>query len=258
MQDHVRISTLAALTGQQDWRFALPHAPSSPLLIWITRGQGVLLLNGTRRGVGTHNLIYVPAGALFALEAGRQTMGQVAICPPDLGALLPENARQLRIRDAGAISELTGLFEVAQREATGQHPFFEDALVAHMGLISVWLRRQLAMPENAQSERNAAARLSDSFCARVAAPDASVLSMAEHASAMGVTPTHLTRVCKTSTGRTAADILTHRILHSALGALYDTKVSAKDIAAELHFGSAAYFTRFIQHHTGKPPTALRK
>ncbi len=66
MTDAVHIMTLTVATGGQDWRMSLPHMRPYPQLIWITRGQGLLMLNGTRRGVGTHNLIFVPAGALFA------------------------------------------------------------------------------------------------------------------------------------------------------------------------------------------------
>lgn len=215
------------------------------------------MLGGTRRGVGTHNLIYVPAFSLLSLEMGRQSMGLVAICPLSLADGLPETPRQLRIRDVSAISELTGLFEAAQREAAAQKPFFEDALAAHMGLVSVWLRRQLALPENDVQKEKAAARLAARFCALVSAPDASLHTMADHAETLGVTPTHLTRACKAATGRTAADILTQSILHKALSALHDTDATAKTISQQLHFGSPAYFTRFIQHHTGSPPSSLR-
>ncbi|SPH21275.1 hypothetical protein ASD8599_02027 [Ascidiaceihabitans donghaensis] len=257
MTNTVQITTLGTLTSGQDWRVTLPHAQPYPQLFWITRGQGVLMLGGTRRGVGTHNLIYVPAFSLMSLEMGRQSMGLVATCPLSLADGLPETPRQLRIRDVSAISELTGLFEAAQREAASQKPFFEDALAAHMGLISVWLRRQLALPENAEQKEKAAARLAARFCTLVSAPDASLHTMADHAETLGVTPTHLTRACKAATGRTAADILTQSILHKALCALRDTDATAKTISQQLHFGSPAYFTRFIQHHTGSPPSSLR-
>lgn len=56
---------------------------------------------------------------------------------------------------------------------------------------------------------------------------------------------------------TAADLLTGRLLHEARRLLSDTNVPAQDIARHLGFGSAAYFSRFIQKHTGKPPSAHR-
>ena len=82
--------------------------------------------------------------------------------------------------------------------------------------------------------------------------------MAGHAAALGVSPTHLTRVCRAETGRTAAELLTERSLHAARSLLGATDVPVQDIARHLGFGSAAYFTRFIQHQTGRTPTALRR
>ena len=81
--------------------------------------------------------------------------------------------------------------------------------------------------------------------------------MATYAEALDVTPTHLTRAVKAATGKTAADILTERVVYEARVLLGTTDHSAQSIARHLGFGSAAYFTRFIQHHTGKPPSKLR-
>jgi len=254
----VRITTLAQLAGPQDWRLSLAHDRPEHLIIWITRGQGRLLLNGTRRGVGTHNAILVPARSLFSLELGRQGMGQVAMIPDGTEVRLPETPRQLRIRDVAAISELTAVFEAAQREATGTRPLSQDALDAHVALISVWLRRQIALPDNLPTKTSAAARLAAAFCEGVVQNYAQSLTMADHAQALGVTPTHLSRACKSATGRTAADLLTERILYAARIALGETSVPAQDIARHLGFGSAAYFTRFIQQHTGHTPMALRR
>ncbi|MEO1365467.1 MAG: helix-turn-helix transcriptional regulator, partial [Pseudomonadota bacterium] len=78
------------------------------------------------------------------------------------------------------------------------------------------------------------------------------------AAALGVTPTHLSRACKASTGRTAAELLTERTLYAARISLMETTVPIQDIARHLGFGSAAYFTRFMQQHTGQTPSALRQ
>ena len=156
----IRVLTLSQFTGAQDWRLSLAHDRDAHLLIWITRGQGRILLNGTRRGVGTHNAILVPAGTLFALELGRQGMGLVAQIPSGTQVRLPEGPRQLRVRDVASIGELTSLFEAAQREETSGRELLQDALDAHIALMSVWVRRQIARPEHLPTPMNAAARLS--------------------------------------------------------------------------------------------------
>lgn len=255
--DAVQIQTLAQLTLGQDWRLLLCHDRPSHHLIWITRGQGLLQLDGQRRGLGAHNAVFVPARALFSIDLGRQGFGQAVVIPEGTDLRLPQMPRHLRIRDAQAQTELTSLIDIAQREQQARRPLANDALDAHAALMSVWLRRQIMQDEHVPGRSNAGARLSARFCQLVSERYATGAPMATYAQSLGVTPTHLTRAVKANTGKTAADILTERVVYAARLLLNTTQHSAKDIARHLGFGSAAYFTRFIQQHTGKPPSKLR-
>ena len=105
---------------------------------------------------------------------------------------------------------------------------------------------------------SAGQRLSRAYCARLVSHFASGASLTEHATFLNVTPAHLTRVCKTEIGKTASALLTERLLHAARRLLSDTDVPAKEVADHLGFGSAAYFTRFIQQHTQASPIQLRR
>jgi AraC family transcriptional activator of pobA len=82
-------------------------------------------------------------------------------------------------------------------------------------------------------------------------------TMADHAEKLGVTPTHLARASKSATGQTAADHITARLFFKAQSALLDGNQTSKAIAEALNFGSPAYFTRFIQQHSGFTPSQLR-
>ncbi|MGD9293264.1 MAG: AraC family transcriptional regulator [Roseobacter sp.] len=257
-QGSLKIVTLPQLTMGQDWRLALAHDRAESVMIWITRGQGRLLLEGQRRGVGTHNAIVIPARHLFALDLGRQTVAQVVVVPEASDLPFPRRPAQLRIRDADAMTELTVLMEAATREQQKARPLLQSAMEAHGALISVWLQRQMALEEHLPPAANAAVRLSNAYSKRITAHFQEPLTMADHAAALGVTPTHLTRACKAATGKTAADLLTERILYEARHLLVATNAPAQDIARFLGFGSAAYFTRFIQHHTNATPSKLRK
>jgi AraC family transcriptional regulator, transcriptional activator of pobA len=254
----LKVMTLAQLGGGRDWRLSLAHDREESLLIWITRGQGRLLLDGQRRGVGTHNAIVVPSRNLFALELGRQAVAQAVVVPSTTDLPFPTIPAQLRIREVGAMTDLTALIEAAQREQQADRPLLNTAMQAHGVLISVWLQRQIALEDHIPPRPNAAARLASAFAKRITAHFQDPMTMADHAEALQVTPTHLTRACKAATGRTAADLLTERILYEARHLLAATDVPAQDIARYLGFGSAAYFTRFIQHHTNRTPSALRK
>ena len=80
-RDSYRLLTLAQLAASGAWQLDLVHDRPVSLLIWITRGQGLALLDGARRGVGAHNALFVPAGNLMALDLGRQGFGQALILP---------------------------------------------------------------------------------------------------------------------------------------------------------------------------------
>ena len=254
--DDLRLVTLAQLAKAGPWQLELVHDRAEHLLIWITKGQGVALVDGARRGIGTHNALFVPARNLMAVELMRNGFGQALVIPDGAHLTLPKTVQHLRIRDVAAQAELTVLFEAMGREQNAQRPLYHSAMRAYGDLMAVWLRRHL--PEEPAPRHSAARRLVIAYCDRLVREYASGASMADHAEALGVTPTHLTRVCRAETGRTAAALLTERLLHAARQLLISTDVPVQDVARHLGFGSAAYFTRFIQQHTQKTPTALRK
>jgi AraC family transcriptional activator of pobA len=254
----LRLQTLAQLSARGAWQIELTHDRAEALLIWITRGQGVALLDGERRGLGLHNAIFVSPRHLMSLEMGRQSFGQVLSIPPGSDLVMPETIQHLRIRDVMAQNELSGLFEQLNREQAAAQPLHQTAMAAIADLILIWLRRQMFEADGTLPEKTASQRLVRAFCARLVDQYASGQSMAQHAQALGVTPTHLTRVCRAQTSKTAATLLTERQLHAARMLLMTTDAQIRDIALHLGFGSAAYFTRFIQQHTGMTPSQLRK
>ena len=198
--DRVVLRTLAQLSRRGDWQLDLLHDRKEHLIVWITRGQGLAVLDGVRRGMGTHNVLFVPAGTTLALETGRQGFGQAIVIPDGTELRLPGQAHHLRIRDVSAQSEITALFDAIQREQTNARPLLAEAMEAQAALVSVWLRRQLGLDEHAPARLNAAARLSRGFCRKVAQEFRSGAPMADYAQALGVTPTHLSRSCNIACG----------------------------------------------------------
>ncbi|MGB5863044.1 MAG: AraC family transcriptional regulator [Sulfitobacter sp.] len=257
LETTLSVQTLAQLAGADGWRMRLAHDRPHHTLMWFTRGQGRILLDGRLRGLGPHNALYVPSGTLFAIDAGRQSLAQVVVIPDGTPLRLPDLPRHLRIRDAQVQTELTGFIEAAQREQSQNRPLAHDALEAHVSLMSVWLRRQIMQEEHIPQRRNAAERLSSKFAGMVTEHYASGAGLGFYAQALGVTPTHLTRAVKAATGKTAADLLTERVVHAARSLLESTTHPARNISQHLGFGSAAYFTRFMQQHTGQSPSQLR-
>lgn len=258
----IRIGSIAQMARGAAWRLEHLHSCDHHLLLWITRGQGRMILQGLRSGIGTHNAVFVPAGTLLALDLGKQGFGLAAHLPlerdpgGDLG--LPEEPQHLRIRNVQAQAEISSILDAMQREQTAQRPYADEGMRAQSILLSVWLRRQMIEHADDGPRIPASHRLVQAYCAMVARDYATPKLMGDYAAELGVTPTHLTRSCREASGLTAADILTQRSLYAARDMIETTDLPLQDIGQSLNFSSPAYFSRFVQHHTGQSPSMLRR
>ncbi|WP_315901596.1 helix-turn-helix transcriptional regulator [Salipiger bermudensis] len=250
----VRVASLGQLPG---WQYRLLHDRPEHTLIWLTRGQGRAIVEGLRRGLGPHNALFIPAGTLFALEPGMQSLGLVMHCPAG-GGLWPDGIRHLRVREGSAQGELTGLLDAMMREQTQQRGLLTEALAAHASLVAVWLQRQGVAAAQETGKPNAAQRLMRLYAGALCAGFRSDRGVSDYAAALGVTPTHLTRTARTACDRTAAAMLAERKLHEAQRLLTQPDPPVNRIAESLGFHSAPYFTRFIRSHTGHSPTEIRR
>ncbi|TLP64352.1 helix-turn-helix domain-containing protein [Parasedimentitalea maritima] len=256
--DEIEVMPLSGLYSSGPWQTELAHDRDRHLLVWITRGQGRVLLNGARRGFSSHNALFIPAGNLFALDVGRGTLGQVMLVPASNAISLPHQAQHLRISDPTEQASLTSLLEVMRREQSKNEALWHRAMQAYGELVGILLQRQTSRITPQPARRSAAKRLSLAYCSRISQFHRENISMADHATALGVTATHLTRVVKAETGTTAASLLTERQLYAAHRLLIESDMPIQNVAAQLNFRSAAYFTRFITLHTKRTPSALRK
>ncbi|MEC8631027.1 MAG: AraC family transcriptional regulator [Pseudomonadota bacterium] len=254
----LRLVPMQSLAKGGRWRVEAMRSYSVDQLLWFTRGQGRLIADGITRGYGAHNVIFLPAGTMHAFELGPQVYGTAVFFPTNHGLEVPEKSLHLRIRDARDQAEINLILDNLQREIEGDRPARRQALTHHAGLLSVWLERQRLDHDDALAASDAARRLVRRFSALVETRFHTGDSVRDYAKALGVTSTHLTRVCKETCGRTASEFLSDRKISEARRLLADTGLPIKDIASGLGFASAAYFTRSFQAHTGNPPSLFRE
>ncbi|KFE35338.1 AraC family transcriptional regulator [Thioclava atlantica] len=253
-----RVVPVGRLAQGGRWRVEAMRALSEPCLLWFSRGQGRITLGGVTRGYGPNNVIFIPAGVMHGFEVGPQTHGQALFLGRDSDLVLPHAAHHLRIRDAVAQGEINVLFEAIQREIEGGRPASDRALRNQLGLLSVWLERQIEAHAGEAIPTNAARRLVSRYSALVERDFRSGAGVGELARELGVTPTHLTRACREACGKSALELLQERRLYEARRMLRDTPVPVKEIAKELGYTSPAYFTRVFHARTGSTPRAFRR
>jgi AraC family transcriptional regulator, transcriptional activator of pobA len=253
-----RVVPLSRLAQGGKWRTEAMRSYAGPVLLWFTRGQGRITVNGVTRGFGAHNAIWLPAHTMHGFEVMGQTNGHALFFPQSLALPLPEEPQHLRFRESIVQAELSHLIDNLEREISADLPLRDRALEYHAGLLSVWLERQMIAMEGDIPAELAAQRLSSAYSSLVERDYRKGRSIADFAAELGVTPTHLTRSCHQACARSAHEILADRIFFEARRLLKETVVPVNVIASELGFTSAAYFTRAFQKATGEKPTSFRK
>ncbi len=255
-----RVMPLARLGSGGRWRTEAMRSYGAPVLLWFTRGQGRITVNGVTAGYGPHNCIFLPAGTMHGFEMSNQVSGTIVVFPQGCEAdlALPEDPLHLRLRDVDRQLELGKLVDDLLREMEKASDQAHRAMMCHAGLLSVWLERQIANLDSDKLSVTATGRLVNAYTALVEQDFHSTKTVRDYAAELGVTPTHLSRVCNRACGRPASAILQDRVHYEARRLLTETHIPIKDIAESLGFASAAYFTRAFQKQTGATPSAFRK
>lgn len=251
------VSSLGKLRMQGAWRVEDLHATPRNRLFWITRGQGRVTVNCVTRGYGPNTAVFVPARVPMALELASQTQGLQLALPQDASLHLPDQPFHLRVSNIESQAAITSHIEKIEGELAARAPAMDRALTAYSLLVSAWMARELARQEDTKP-RERPHRLAELFAERMEAQFRTGKGVADYAAQLQITPTHLSRVCRDASGRPALALLNERIMYEARRLLLETDLPAREIAEQLGFSSAAYFTRAFSQATGRTPSAFRK
>ena len=107
-------------------------------------------------------------------------------------------------------------------------------------------------------KENASQRLMQAFVNMLERDFRTSRPLAEYARELGVTPTHLTRVCQQVNGKSASRLIQDRVLAEARMMLTNTDRKILEISDHLGFSSPAYFTRLFSQKQGVTPKAFRE
>lgn len=146
------------------------------------------------------------------------------------------------------------LIAEADRSAPGQ----VAALRARLSLLLVAAHRlDLAAARSDESGNAPADRHAHAFLGLVDRHFRDTRKVGFYAGRLGITPTHLNRVCRQVLGLSALTIIERRILLEARRYLQFSNLSIKEIGIVLGYPDPAYFSRFMSRRLGQGPQAIR-
>ena len=247
-----------------------PHVHRSlHQVIFVLHGRGAAVTEGVTIEYAPPALVVVPAGTVHGFEFEPGTEGFVMSMTDDLlrsiaqrdPRVVPlfEKPATLRLPHAALrATDLTASFKMLTREF--EHPQAGCSLALE-GLLRVILANVLRLSRAPAESKEAIAgrhrELVTRFREAIETAFREGWSLAEYASALGVSPSRLRNACLSVTEQSPMQVVHARILLEAKRQLFYTSLSVSEIAYGLGFDDPAYFTRFFSQRTGVSPRAFR-
>ncbi|MDB5818754.1 MAG: helix-turn-helix protein [Rhizobacter sp.] len=173
--------------------------------------------------------------------------------------LSPRDAPQGVLAEGSSFIAIDSALRSVIDEFSGNAPWRHEAIDASLKTAVVMLGRAMP-PISGEGGSDSPPRLAhlQRFRHLLDASFRSERAIGFYAERLGMTPTHLNRLCRQALGRSALGAINARLVIEAERDLAYTALSVKAIALSLGFADAGYFTRFFARQTGRSPSEFRR
>ncbi|MGW1765919.1 helix-turn-helix domain-containing protein [Streptomyces sp. NPDC002073] len=244
-------------------RAAFPHRHTFYEIVYVTGGRGAHVLDLVHKPLDPPQLCVITPGQVHHWADADGLTGHVVLFNEDF---LPDHTqdtaalRMLATRpghtpgdEAGPIAAL--LADMG-REYRDLPAGYRDVLRASLHILILRALRACA-PGGAVPARDRAVELAAAFTRLLGMPGAGRRPVTSYARELGVSPGHLQTLVRQATGRTPAGLRRQQQTLEAKRLLSGTRLTVRQVAAEVGFADPAYFCRFFRRETGMTPGAFR-
>ncbi|AUX80219.1 MULTISPECIES: helix-turn-helix domain-containing protein [Sinorhizobium] len=260
--------TIPSRSRLHHWEIGLHRHESFFQILYIAKGSGDALFDGTARPISPPAVITIPPAVSHGFRFSADIDGFVFTVLASHLPVAPGGRNRLggwlatpRLTPLGDSDDGRYIAETLQRLAEEW-----DARRSHRtGLLDAYLTTVLGLAARLADEPRDSGPAGESENERRMERFDALLRQhyldhrpaAYYARELGLSPTHLNRVVRAVAGQSVHEVIAGRLLDAARRQLVFTRASVQEISFRLGFSDAAYFSRFFVRHIGMTPRAWR-
>ena len=254
-QEWLHWETIQSRSRLHNYRIAAHRHEQFCQILYLTGGRGRVILDGATVELVPPSVAVVPAMTVHAYQFSDDVDGVVVtLMERDLREAGEVQAQVVSGR--GEVGEaIDQLIAEADRPGAG-HGMAMRARIALL-VVAIQRVRQASAMIGPQVSRRSVLH-AQAFRWMVDQRFRQTRRIADYADALGISQTHLNRVCREVLGVSALAVVERRVALEARRQLLFSALSIKQIGAELGYEDPAYFSRVLKRVLGKPPGMLRE
>ncbi len=261
LPDVVHCETIETRSLIHNWEFR-PHRHTRLYqFLLVSAGGGKALIEEKWHPIAPGDLINVPMGVVHGFRFEPDTQGWVVTMTSELleqslhasEGLRPSLSRADIVR---CTPEIRGLVRSVFDEYPNRRFARAHVLRSLAGVLAGLVARAITAkyPAKSRSEHT----LQKRFEVLLDTHHLRHLGVSDYADLLAVTPTHLSRVMRRTTGRSASAAIEERLIREARRNLAFSNLSVTEVGYQLGFSDPACFSRVFKRATGQSPRAFRQ
>jgi AraC family transcriptional activator of pobA len=261
LPDVVHCETIAARSVLHDWEFAPHRHARLHQILLIESGGGRATIEGRVYPLGPMRIINVPVGHVHGFRFVRGAQGWVLTIAAEVldEVLLPSEGLRAVLGQPAVVRAAPPMRTVMKQlfaEFAGRRFARAHVLRSLAGTLFGLVARELS-GRDLSADQSGRPDLLERFQDLVEQHYLQHWTVSQYASALSVTPTHLSRIARAATGHAASRVILNRIVREARRNLVYTNLPISTIAYALGFKDPAYFSRVYATATGFSPSQFR-
>jgi len=255
-----------SLPSQSD--LLIPHRKDHYLIVFIRRAGSRQWIDMAPYLIKDNTIYFTGPGQIIVKEGFEQLWSTgIAFTPAFLSfqenaslsqlPLLqnPHNGHELQLTEAD-IDFIENMLTQINGEYRRPGDWQQRMLSAYLAVLLTYLSR-LYTEQYPENDMTADKLLLKNFRTRINEHFQQIHEVSDYASMLHISAGHLSEVIKNQSGKPAIKHIHDRLILEARRLLFHTPQSLKEIAFELGFSDASYFSRFFKRETGVTPANYR-